>query len=687
VSSDTFFFDVRPAETVTFNLFRALTNENGNNAGIFNQFDDLRLYRVLPTGDSLMDRERVGGGGQDKVFTRALRAGRYKVMVFCEQRETFVSAYVDIPYYTLTRQITGLGIRVRQTTTRSAPTAPPLTRRYRYTVQDALGAYSSGHLLRPLDGLGEPGYASRPFTVFQNDMRPNCAPLGGAGGFGTPSCPPVYCTYANYGSTSETFGQQLNRHIWFYESVTEQALRDTVAEGQTVHRFRECREAFYDVLPTAQLRYARRDDGSFRLVNATRTAYTPVTTAVFFTLRAYQVYQLGPNMGQQTGTVTSAYEAESNAFYAAWVLPTRQTSVQYGPAGDSVSTTTFSTYRDQQLVRRRTQLNGVAQVMRYKYAADYDPALPWAAGLQAKGANPVVETQTWRLRPAVGGAPADSVLVGGAVTGFDADLCAPQVEYRLQLPQPVAGPDREPAPTAQGQYARLLSDSRYAPETTFGYENQYGNPVQVARNRAGLGVVGYVWGQRGETVLAQAMQARPSQLAYTGFEPLSAGRWQFAAAGVVPGGHTGEYAYRLEATRWVQRDALPGGEYVVTCWAPQAPALYVNGAAAPAFQTEGAASIPGGWRQWRARVAVPAGGTVSVRPPTAQPLPVDELGLYPLGAQMTAYTHQALVGTTAQADATGRTTTYEYDGLGRLLRTRDEQGRILSQQQYHYAGH
>ena len=52
---------------------------------------------------------------------------------------------------------------------------------------------------------------------------------------------------------------------------------------------------------------------------------------------------------------------------------------------------------------------------------------------------------------------------------------------------------------------------------------------------------------------------------------------------------------------------------------------------------------------------------------------------------LTTYTHQPLVGLLSQTDPTGRPITYEYDKLGRLIRTRDEQGRILSQQQYHYA--
>jgi YD repeat-containing protein len=54
-------------------------------------------------------------------------------------------------------------------------------------------------------------------------------------------------------------------------------------------------------------------------------------------------------------------------------------------------------------------------------------------------------------------------------------------------------------------------------------------------------------------------------------------------------------------------------------------------------------------------------------------------------ARVTSFTHQPLVGMASQTNPDGRTFFYEYDGLQRLVRTRDEQGRILSQQQYHYA--
>lgn len=54
--------------------------------------------------------------------------------------------------------------------------------------------------------------------------------------------------------------------------------------------------------------------------------------------------------------------------------------------------------------------------------------------------------------------------------------------------------------------------------------------------------------------------------------------------------------------------------------------------------------------------------------------------------QLVSFTYQPLIGVTSQTDPAGRTITYEYNGLGQLVRTRDERGRILSQQQYHYPG-
>jgi YD repeat-containing protein len=54
-------------------------------------------------------------------------------------------------------------------------------------------------------------------------------------------------------------------------------------------------------------------------------------------------------------------------------------------------------------------------------------------------------------------------------------------------------------------------------------------------------------------------------------------------------------------------------------------------------------------------------------------------------ALLTTYAHKPLVGLTSQTDPTGRPTTYEYDALGRLKQVKDEQGRVVQAQDYHYA--
>jgi YD repeat-containing protein len=53
-------------------------------------------------------------------------------------------------------------------------------------------------------------------------------------------------------------------------------------------------------------------------------------------------------------------------------------------------------------------------------------------------------------------------------------------------------------------------------------------------------------------------------------------------------------------------------------------------------------------------------------------------------ARITSLTYQPLVGVTTQTRPDGRLLRYEYDGFQRLLRVRDEQGRILTQQEYKY---
>lgn len=53
-------------------------------------------------------------------------------------------------------------------------------------------------------------------------------------------------------------------------------------------------------------------------------------------------------------------------------------------------------------------------------------------------------------------------------------------------------------------------------------------------------------------------------------------------------------------------------------------------------------------------------------------------------SMITTYTYKPLVGITTMTDPKGYKTTYEYDGFGRLIKVRDMEGNLLSENEYHY---
>jgi len=115
-----------------------------------------------------------------------------------------------------------------------------------------------------------------------------------------------------------------------------------------------------------------------------------------------------------------------------------------------------------------------------------------------------------------------------------------------------------------------------------------------------------------------------------------------------------------------------GQQYIVSYWAKTGTVNVSN-----VSTTQQGATING----WTYTEKVVTGTTTVTISGTAV---IDEVRLYPLGAQMVSYTYTPLAGMTSQVDASSKITYYEYDKLGRLVRVKDQDGRILKQHDYQY---
>ena len=89
------------------------------------------------------------------------------------------------------------------------------------------------------------------------------------------------------------------------------------------------------------------------------------------------------------------------------------------------------------------------------------------------------------------------------------------------------------------------------------------------------------------------------------------------------------------------------------------------------------------YRLVRVRVRVASGSGINIDAYGRQ-VDIDDVRLYPVGAQMTTYTHEPVVGVTSTSDVNCRPTFYEYDGLQRLKVIRDAEGNIVKHLEYHY---
>ena len=216
----------------------------------------------------------------------------------------------------------------------------------------------------------------------------------------------------------------------------------------------------------------------------------------------------------------------------------------------------------------------------------------------------------------------------------------------------------------------LTRDSRYLDESIYTFNK--GNPLQVTPH-SGVNT-SYIWDYLNKQPIAKVTNATVDQVGYTSFEADGTGTWYVPSSSRDTGGITGNACYNLINGPIIRSGLNSASNYVVSYWSKHGSYAF-NGTTSTLI-----GKTVGPWTYYEHNVT----GVTSAN--IYGDSDIDEVRLYPQGAQMTTYTYTPLVGMSSQCDVDNRITYYTYDPLGRLRYVQDQDRNIVKTYQYHYKG-
>lgn len=218
-------------------------------------------------------------------------------------------------------------------------------------------------------------------------------------------------------------------------------------------------------------------------------------------------------------------------------------------------------------------------------------------------------------------------------------------------------------------FSSFSVDSRYKPVLTYDSYDSSGNPLQFTVENGSS--YSYLWSYNGMYPVAEIVNARQADAAYTGFEADGKGNWDYSGiAATDVTAPAGNKCYDLSSGALVKGGLSYDKEYTLTYWAKSTAAGNVSGAPADAIDTKG------DWTLYKRKLNYMTSVTLSGS------VLVDEVRLHPSKATMTTYTYSPLIGVTSETDPAGKVTYYEYDGVQRLEQIKDQFRRIIKLHDY-----
>ena len=218
----------------------------------------------------------------------------------------------------------------------------------------------------------------------------------------------------------------------------------------------------------------------------------------------------------------------------------------------------------------------------------------------------------------------------------------------------------------------------------YGYDAA-GNPLEVSKENDMH--TSYVWDYNSTYPVAQVTNASAANIGYTGFETADLKDICFIEpSGIYRGdAFTGSRSFNLSdlsSSTWggiAFYMPFVNRPYIVSFWAKNGmPILHYGNNNTIAVGSAYRHGLPvNGWSYYEVEISnltdLYVKGTGLI----------DELRIYPGGAQMSTYTYTPLTGMSAECDRNNRVQRYQYDELGRLQCIKDPDNNIVKTFEYH----
>jgi len=353
-------------------------------------------------------------------------------------------------------------------------------------------------------------------------------------------------------------------------------------------------------------------------------------------------------------------------------LVSKQETLYY-ENGEIVSAAEYVYNAKNQIKQVKTQKSGYNEVQEYSYPTDF-------SGLDA--ADPVKLLQNLNMiqqpveerkyRTDLNGA--NKRLVAATYKEFLSAQPLPVRLYSARITSPAL--DFNAASVSEGQ---VVKDNNYyqLDQEVNAYDSR-GNILTYTTSNGTS--ISFIWDYNDEYPIAKIVNCAPEQAAFTSFEADGFGNW----TGVNPAGIVQD-EYSVTGNKYYQTsfNLSKSGmhledHYMVTYWSKNG-SYSVAGTESGWPKSLQNVSLDGStWTLYGHKVT--GVSTITISGTGA----IDELRLYPVGAQMTTYTYNPLIGMSSQSDISNKVVYYEYDGFGRLRLIRDQYRNILNKFDYHY---